>query len=259
MKPFLLNRYGRMVFPGNFFPELDFSIFETLDQFAGVIKRDFEEKAPTETDIVARVESRGYRSRYELLRDLALNLFWVNRYALTMYVKRPTRWRDVPRRRDDVFLPVYKPWDALELSAAIEAGYRALPASWDLGTEDKVFSHPARRLPPQEGGGGGAAGDQAHRAGDPGRSPEPDLPPPRLRRRLPGLRPRRHHRVRARGARAGGAPAPGHGAPQPVPLGPGQDAGDRGRQAPRRRLRGRLPPPQRRGPPVHPPGQARPA
>jgi 3-oxoacyl-(acyl-carrier-protein) synthase III len=140
MKPFLLNRYGRMVFPGNFFPELDFSVFETLDQFAGVIKRDFEEKAPTETDIVARVESRGYRSRYELLRDLALDLFWVNRYALTMYVKRPTRWRDVPRRRDDVFLPVYKPWDALELSAAIEAGYRMLPASWDLGTEDKVFS-----------------------------------------------------------------------------------------------------------------------
>jgi 3-oxoacyl-[acyl-carrier-protein] synthase III len=139
MKPFLLNRYGRLVFPGNFFPELDFSVFETLDQFAAVIKRDFEEKAPTETDIVARVESRGYGSRYELLRDLALNLFWVNRYALTMYVKRPTRWRDVPRRRDDVFLPVYKPWDALELSAAIETGYRALPASWDLGTEDKVF------------------------------------------------------------------------------------------------------------------------
>jgi 3-oxoacyl-(acyl-carrier-protein) synthase III len=139
MKPFLLNRYGRMVFPGNFFPELDFSVFETLDQFAAVIKRDFEEKAPTETDIVARVESREYKSRYELLRDLALNLFWVNRYALTMYVKRPTRWRDVPRRRDDVFLPVYKPWDALELSAAIEAGYRALPPSWDLGTEDKVF------------------------------------------------------------------------------------------------------------------------
>jgi 3-oxoacyl-[acyl-carrier-protein] synthase III len=139
MKPFVLNRYGRLVFPGNFFPELDFSVFETLDQFAAVIKRDFEEKAPSETDIVARVESRSYRGRYELLRDLALNLFWVNRYALTMYVKRPTRWRDVPRQRDDVFLPVYKPWDALELSAAIEAGYRSLPATWDLGTEDKVF------------------------------------------------------------------------------------------------------------------------
>ncbi|HEV8311308.1 MAG TPA: 3-oxoacyl-ACP synthase III family protein [Methylomirabilota bacterium] len=140
MKPFILNRYGRLVFPSNFFPELDFSIFETLEQFAAVIKRDFEEKAPTETDIVARVESRSYRGRYELLRDLALNLFWVNRYALTMYVKRPTRWRDVPRGRDDVFLPVYRPWEAAELSAAIEAGYRGLSPSWDAGTEDKVFS-----------------------------------------------------------------------------------------------------------------------
>src|SRR3970040_869941 len=56
MKPFVLNRYGRMVFPSNFFPELDFSVFETLEQFAAVIKRDFEENAPTETDIVACVD-----------------------------------------------------------------------------------------------------------------------------------------------------------------------------------------------------------
>jgi 3-oxoacyl-(acyl-carrier-protein) synthase III len=140
MKPFVVNRYGRIVFPSNFFPELDFSVFETLEQFAGVIRRDFEEKAPTETDIVARVEGRGYTSRYELLRDLALNLFWVNRYAMTMYRKQPTRWRDVPRTRDDVFLPVFRPWDGGELVAAIEAGYRALPPTWDEGTETKVFT-----------------------------------------------------------------------------------------------------------------------
>jgi 3-oxoacyl-[acyl-carrier-protein] synthase-3 len=139
MKRFIVNRYGRIVFPFNFFPELDFSIFETLEQFAAVIKRDFEEKAPTETDIVARVEARAYRGRYEVLRDLALNLFWVNRYAMTMYEKRPTRWRDVPRHRDDVFLPVFKPWEGSELAAAIETGYRALPPSWDEGTEDKIF------------------------------------------------------------------------------------------------------------------------
>src|SRR5437773_5575483 len=105
MKPFVINRYGRIVFPFNFFPALDFSVFETLDQFAAVIKRDFEEKAPTEVDIVARVDARAYNGRYDLLRDLALNLFWVNRYAMTMYEKRPMRWRDVPRQRDDVFLP----------------------------------------------------------------------------------------------------------------------------------------------------------
>src|SRR3712207_9012804 len=48
---------------------------------------------------------------YDLLRDVALNLLWVNRYAITMYEKRPTRWRDVPRRRDDLFLPVLQPWE----------------------------------------------------------------------------------------------------------------------------------------------------
>jgi 3-oxoacyl-[acyl-carrier-protein] synthase III len=139
MKPFVVNRYGRIVFPFNFFPALDFSAFETLEQFAAVIKRDFEEKAPTETDIASRVESRHYRTRYDLLRDLALNLFWVNRYAMTMYEKRPARWRDVPRHRDDLFLPVFKPWDGGELTAAIEAGYRALAPAWDEGTEDKIF------------------------------------------------------------------------------------------------------------------------
>jgi 3-oxoacyl-[acyl-carrier-protein] synthase III len=138
MKPFVVNRYGRIVFPFNFFPELDFSIFETLEQFAAVIKRDFEEKAPSETDIVAGVDARAYTGRYDLLRDLALNLFWVNRYAMTMYEKRPTRWRDVPKTRDDVFLPVFKGWEGTELAAAIEAGYRALSPSFDEGTEDKI-------------------------------------------------------------------------------------------------------------------------
>ncbi len=139
MKPFLINRYGRIFLPSNFFPALDFSVFETLDQFAAVIKRDFEEKAPTEADMVARLATGGYKARYELLRDLALNLFWVNRYALTMYDKRPTRWRDVARQRDDIFLPLFKPWEGAGMTAAIEAGYRAMVPTWDEGTEDKAF------------------------------------------------------------------------------------------------------------------------
>src|SRR5262245_60522061 len=140
MKPFVVNRYGRIVFPFNFFPELDFSVFHSLDQFAAVIRRDFEEKAPTETDIVSRIEGRGYASRYELLRDLTLNLFWVNRYAMTMYRKQPMRWRDVPRSRDDVFLPVFRPWDGGDLVSAIEAGYRTLLPTWDAGTATKIFT-----------------------------------------------------------------------------------------------------------------------
>jgi 3-oxoacyl-[acyl-carrier-protein] synthase-3 len=139
MKPFVINRYGRLVFPFNFFPALDFTVFETLEQFSAVIRRDFEEKAPTEAEIVARVEARAYKGRYDLLRDLALNLLWVNRYAITMYEKRPTRWRDVSRNRDDVFLPVFRPWDASGLTAAIEGGYRELAPTWDDGTEDKIF------------------------------------------------------------------------------------------------------------------------
>lgn len=159
MKPFVVNRSGRLVFPENFFPELDFSVFETLEQFVAVIKRDFEEKAPTGTDILTRVESGSYRGRYELLRDLALNLFWVNRYAMTMYEKRPTRWRDVPRTCDDVFLPVLKPWEEGERKvSAIEAAYHTLPATWDDQAEEQVFGilfevfrhrrHHATELPP---------------------------------------------------------------------------------------------------------------
>ncbi len=139
MKPFVVNRYGRIVFPFNFFPALDFSVFETLDQFEAVIRRDFQEKAPTEADIVARLEAGGYDNRYEVLRDLVLNLLWVNRYAMTMYEKRPTRWRDVARQRDDIFLPIYKPWEGERAADAVEAGYRRLAPAWDEGTEDKLF------------------------------------------------------------------------------------------------------------------------
>jgi len=126
MKRFVVNRHGRIVFPFNFFPALDVSVFETLDQFEAVIKRNFEEKARTEVDIVARVDTGSYWSSYELLRDVATNLFWAHRYAMTMYDKRPTRWRDVPRHRGDVFIPVVKPVDPGPATAVIEAGYRAL-------------------------------------------------------------------------------------------------------------------------------------
>jgi 3-oxoacyl-[acyl-carrier-protein] synthase III len=140
MKPFVINRSGRLVFPSNFFPELDFTVFDTLDQFEAVIARDFETKAPTGSDILERIATGAYANRHELLRDLALNLLWVNRYAVTMYVKRPTRWRDVPRAREDVFLPVLTPWEEGERKvAAVEKAYWALPARWNAKTEDAIF------------------------------------------------------------------------------------------------------------------------
>jgi 3-oxoacyl-[acyl-carrier-protein] synthase III len=140
VKPFVVNRHGRLVFPANLFGELDFSVLETLDQFTAVIGRDFEAKAPTGTDILARVESGAYPGRFELLRDLGQNLFWVNRYSITMFEKRPTRWRDVAKHRDDVFLPVLTPWEDSERKvAAVEYAFRGLPATWDEDTEEKVF------------------------------------------------------------------------------------------------------------------------
>ena len=139
LKPFVINRYGRMVFPCNFFPELDFSVFDSLNQFNTVIRRDFGEKAPAETEIVSRIQAGEYRNRYEVCRDLALNLFWSQRYVLTMYEKRPTRWGDMPRHRNDIFLPLYKPRNAAGLAATIEAGYLGLPPMCDEEMEDKSF------------------------------------------------------------------------------------------------------------------------
>src|SRR5208337_4205120 len=139
LKPFVINSHGRIVFPGNFFPELDFSVFKTLKQFAAVIRRDFGEKAPTDLEIAAGLQAGEYKSRYDLCRDLVLNRFWVNRYTFTMYEKRPTRWGDLPRHRGDVFLPIYKARDVSAVVTAIEAGYQDLPSSWDEELEDRAF------------------------------------------------------------------------------------------------------------------------
>ncbi len=140
MKPFVVNRHGRLVFPANFLGDLDFSVLETLDQFTAVIGRDFEAKAPTGTDILARVESGAYPRRFELLRDLGQHLYWANRYSITMFDRRPTRWRDLAKRRDDVFLPVLTPWEDSERKvAAVEQAYRALPPTWDGRAEDTIF------------------------------------------------------------------------------------------------------------------------
>ncbi|MDQ6607162.1 MAG: ketoacyl-ACP synthase III, partial [Actinomycetota bacterium] len=141
MKPFVLNRHGRLVFPSNFFPGLDFSVFDSLKQFEAVISRDFEAKAPTGTELLERVGSGAYPGRFELLRDLALHLLWAERFAITMYEKRPTRWRDVPRERDDVFLPILTPWEDGERKiSAVGAAYETLPATWDRDAEDRIFA-----------------------------------------------------------------------------------------------------------------------
>ncbi len=140
MKPFVVNRHGRLVFPANFLGDLDFSVLGTLEQFTAVIGRDFEAKAPTGTDIADRVESGAYARRFELLRDLGQNLYWANRYSITMFDRRPTRWRDLAKRRPDVFLPVLTPWEDSERKvAAVEQAFRTLPPTWDAQAEETIF------------------------------------------------------------------------------------------------------------------------
>ena len=140
MKPFVANRHGQLVFPSNFIPEPDFSSIDTVDELSAIIRRDFEVKALTGTEIAARAESGSYPSRYELLRDLGQHLFWMNRYAMAMYEKRPTRWRDVPRGRDDLFLPALSPWeDAARKVTTVETSYPRLPARWSSTVEDELF------------------------------------------------------------------------------------------------------------------------
>ncbi|MFD2091169.1 3-oxoacyl-ACP synthase III family protein [Blastococcus deserti] len=141
MNAFVLNRHGRMVFPSNVMPELDFSTMETLEQLDSVIRRDFETKAPSGTDILERVRAGSYGTRYDLMRDVALNLFWANRFSITMYDKRPTRWADVPRHRSDVFLPVLQPWEnGEEKISGVQQAYPQLPARWDQDCEDRIFA-----------------------------------------------------------------------------------------------------------------------
>ena len=98
MKPFVVNRHGRLVFPSNFFAEL--GLLGPRDARAVGSRHRARlrgQGADRHRDPRAGRVRRLPRAGYELLRDLALNLFWVNRYAMTMYDKRPMRWRDVPR------------------------------------------------------------------------------------------------------------------------------------------------------------------
>jgi 3-oxoacyl-[acyl-carrier-protein] synthase III len=60
---------------------------------------------------------------------------------MTMYEKRPTRWRDVPRHRDDVYLPRLAPWkDGERKVAAVAACYPTLPAAFDEEAEDRIHA-----------------------------------------------------------------------------------------------------------------------
>ena len=136
-----LNHHGRIVFPCNFFPDLDFSALQSIEQFEAVVRRDFDAKAPTGTDILERCRRGDYHDQYGLMQDMALNLFWVNRYTISMFDKRPTRWGDVARSRDDVYVPTLVSWvDGEAKVSAVANAFPALPARWDADVEGRIFA-----------------------------------------------------------------------------------------------------------------------
>src|SRR2546421_1857438 len=140
VKPFVVNRHGRLVFPANFLGELDFSVLESLDQFTGGMGGVWGEKARPGPDFLPGVGPGTSPRRFDLLRDLGQTLYWANRYSITMFDRRPTRWRDLAKRRDDVYLPVLTPWEDSERKvAAVEQAFRALPPTWDAKAEDTIF------------------------------------------------------------------------------------------------------------------------
>src|SRR6478609_5811294 len=140
MHSYEMNKHGKIVFPSNCFPDLDFSTFDSLEQLDAVVRRDFDSKAPTGTDILEGIKTGSYQSKFELMRDMALNLFWANRFKITMYDVRPTRWADVPRRRDDLFVPILTPWKDRDTKvSAVQSAYPNLPAQWNAEVEDRVF------------------------------------------------------------------------------------------------------------------------
>ena len=152
-----------------------------------------------------------------------MNLVWGNRYAMTMYEKRPTRWRDMPRGRDDVFLPLLTPWEEGERKiAAVATAWDDLPPTWDAEAEDGIFAslfeifrhkrHHATELPPLKP-------TVAEITSDPR---EPHVLPPEPRPGSPDPQLRGDPRLQRGGPRARAAAPPRDGAPEPVPVGPGR-------------------------------------
>ena len=139
--PFELNSHGKIVFPSNCFPDLDFSTFQSLEQLDAVIKRDFDSKAPTGTAILERIQNGGYRTKFELMRDMALNLFWANRYKMTMYevAADPLGRCATQSSRTSSSRSRHRGRTATPRSSAVRSAFPDLPAQWDEDVENSIF------------------------------------------------------------------------------------------------------------------------
>ena len=253
MKPFVVNSHRRLVFPSNFFPEPDFSSIDTVEDLAAVVRRDFEVKAPTGSEIAARAESGGYANRYELLRDLGLHLYLdeplrhhdVRKAAHPLVRRAPAPRRHLPPRPDPLGGRRAQGRRGRGLLPATARGVVARGRA-------RAVRHVVRRVPPQAAPRHRPAGNQADgRRGGRHRLPA-RVPPGFVRAGLSAVQPRRHPRLPRERPRARGPAALDDDPAQPVPVGPLGHPADPGGRPEGRRRRGRLPAPQRGRARLHP-------
>lgn len=63
MKPFAIDRHGRLALPCHFFPAVDFAALDSVEQLTAVIQRDFDSKDPSGAELAAeRDPDRADRS-----------------------------------------------------------------------------------------------------------------------------------------------------------------------------------------------------
>ena len=227
MRPFVVNGHGRLVFPSNFSAELDFSVLETLEQLEAVVKRDFEAKAPTGTEILERVESGAYDSRVPAAA----------RPRDEPGLGQPLRDDDVREASDAMARPSAPPRRRLP-AAADAVGGRASARSRPSPTAWSELSR-RRGTPRPRTGSSRACSRSSATSATTRPSCRPSsrpwtrsratrrnltLLPPAPRPRLPDLQLRGDPRLQRGGPRARAAAPPRDGAPQPVPVGPGARA-----------------------------------
>ena len=141
MHSYELNKHGKIVFPSNCFPDLDFSTFESLDQLDAVVRRDFDSKAPTGTDILEQINDRRLpeqvRADAGYGAEPVLGQSFQNSPCTTSGRPGGPTCR---ARRDDVFVPILTPWEDRETKvSAVLSAYPNLPAQWDAEVEDSIF------------------------------------------------------------------------------------------------------------------------
>ena len=83
VKPFVINRYGSMVFPVQLLSGIGFlASSRRCNQFnTGHPPRLRRKGADRNGDRGPGPRRKHYKTRYEVCRDMALNLFWAQRYV----------------------------------------------------------------------------------------------------------------------------------------------------------------------------------